>query len=303
MSVRQDRIIQIGAVASRPSSTKPLYSEFQATVFTDHPIHPRASAVTGLYQKDLIDGISIQLALTQLWAWVQLQVKDDNDQLYCLAYNGIAFDFQLLFCELARHQLDFLVPKNTTFVDPYLWLKSRRSSLGVKSLRLADVHLHLAGAPILQAHTALADARALSVVCEKDWFEGMLTFNGSHVWTNPKIRLDTTTQTGRNTPIHTGIEKEIRVSGKKMPIQTAVDTKILASDATPTQVSKKTTTTQITVENTPIHIGGDTRIAYENSTLDAGEKNDEFYVADFPKPTSKRRKIKHDLNSQKTYEQ
>lgn len=257
LSVSRDRIIQIGAVAIR--STKPVYSEFQATVFTDHPIHPRASAVTGLYQKDLIDGLSIQLALTQFWAWVKLQVKEENDQLYCLAYNGIAFDFQLLFFELSRHQLEFLVPKNATFLDPYQWLKGRRSSLGVKSLRLTAVHLHLTGAPILQAHTALADARALSVVCEKDWFTCMLTSTGSHVWIKPQSIGDF--QSGENTP--------------------NVDTQIQASRNT------STGDTPIACEDTPSCVAVDTPLIYDI----------EVHATDFAQ--SKRRKIKHDPHRQK----
>ena len=45
LSVWEDRITQIGAVATRD---KQIISEFSTYVFTDRPIHPSAEKVTGI---------------------------------------------------------------------------------------------------------------------------------------------------------------------------------------------------------------------------------------------------------------
>jgi hypothetical protein len=151
-------------------------------VFTDWPINPRASIVSNLYAVDLVGAQSWNVVITRFLEWTQTLSVSKQDRMYLIAYNGFRFDFPLFVNDAVRCGFPESVLHQFILVDPLKWIRSNRTvQYNAKSLRLSDLHLKLTGSSIIRAHDALADAKALSVVCAYPVFSNMLTSAGTHI--------------------------------------------------------------------------------------------------------------------------
>lgn len=92
--------------------------------------------------------------------WLNVLKAGAKDRSLCLvAYNGHAFDQPIMEESLRFHGL--VLPAGTTFDDPYPLAKQ---TLKIDRFRLCDVHAHLVGHEMIDAHEAMGDVRALEAV-------------------------------------------------------------------------------------------------------------------------------------------
>lgn len=177
-----DHITQIGA-RIRPSM-KHLGASFETFVFTERKIAPKAQEVTGISNKMLQGAPPTKKALGQFFAWISKNRKDDED-VVLVAYNGLNYDFPMLFSELHRWEINIPRQLRTCGVkyllDPFRWAKTNmegstllhRRKNGRCCFTLESVHLALTQSVIDKAHTALADADALCTICDNEAFGAM----------------------------------------------------------------------------------------------------------------------------------
>lgn len=179
LSVWEDRITQIGAVATRD---KQIISEFSTYVFTDRPIHPSAEKVTGISNETIKEAPPSDKALSSFLDWVHENCQDDEEVVF-VAYNGIGYDFFMLLVEMHRlgWKLEEKLKKVTCVLDPLLWAQThldtstlKRKPSGKCSFKLGDVHYSVLGENFDNAHDAMADTRAMCRMCNHETFAPML---------------------------------------------------------------------------------------------------------------------------------
>ena len=186
LSKWSDRIVQIGATVVLNNGNENItVMEFETFVNPDKKIHVSASAKTGIYDKDVVKAPSTKQALNDFFEKLKsVKTKYPNTPILMVAYNGIQFDFPILFCELIRNNMAvYLLMDNcgvVGFLDPLLWAKREldttcliRRSNGSCSYKLSDVYIALTGTPLNNAHTALADTRGLKKICCHSKFGSM----------------------------------------------------------------------------------------------------------------------------------
>ena len=177
-----DRITQIGALAARSGVMEPI-GKFESFVFTEKKISAKASEVTGIYNEDLKGAPIVAVVLQQFFTWIQ-SVRIDLEEVTLIAYNGINYDFPMLYCEMLRSEMNIdrqlKASGIMSLVDPLIWARTSienmlllRKKSGNCSFCLGDVHRALTGCAIKNAHSALADTEALHRVCVHSAFSGL----------------------------------------------------------------------------------------------------------------------------------
>lgn len=179
-----DHITQIGALVVRQDNTSyTVLGDFETFVYTDRKICEKASEKTGITNAHLEGAPRTKVALVKFFDWV-MKLKNKNEEVVLVAYNGINYDFPLLFSEM--HRWDLNIPRQLSacgikyLLDPLKWArlnidrtKLLRKSSGNCSFCLGDVHLALIGENFEKAHTALADTEALYKICTNVSFGNM----------------------------------------------------------------------------------------------------------------------------------
>jgi DNA polymerase III epsilon subunit-like protein len=153
------RIVQIGAVSAD--------EKFETLVNPGVSISPGASKINKIYDKDVADSPKTAVALKQFFDWIR-----KVNGTHILAYNGINFDFAILFRECWRESM--VVPSSLKFIDPLPWARKNlielprmcRTKSGRISFCLGDVYTALFSKTLDGAHDAMADAVGLRDVCE-----------------------------------------------------------------------------------------------------------------------------------------
>lgn len=175
LSKRVDQITQIGAVATR-GWTSEAFSRFETYVKPLRPISEGSSRVTGITEETLVGAPSTMDSLACFLQWMRDLPGDDGGAVHLVAYNGLGYDFPILYFELERCGLDpareLLRNGVTTVVDPLVWGRRfldqnqlRKNSRGRCSYRLGDVYRAFFGETITNAHNASADVNALHSLC------------------------------------------------------------------------------------------------------------------------------------------
>jgi DNA polymerase III alpha subunit (gram-positive type) len=132
-----------------------------------------ASAVTGITDKDLLNCRTRQEVLSAFVQWV----RELDSSVLMLAYNGINFDFPLLIVELKRSNLDRQFGERVSmFADPLKWAQvywPKRYTLS--SFRMGVLYEKLFEEELQNAHSALADTKAMVRICRHVTFSAFIT--------------------------------------------------------------------------------------------------------------------------------
>lgn len=182
-----DKITQIGVTATLDTGTECIIlGEFETLVKTDRIIHPEASKLTGITNEMLKDAPTTQKSLHDLIYWLKelrtkTECKNENPNITLIAYNGINYDFPMLFSEFERWGMSAYVRLSSCgidyLLDPLLWATKHidttcllRKASGKCSFKLGDVHNAIIGNEIQNAHQALADTQGLMNICQHQTF-------------------------------------------------------------------------------------------------------------------------------------
>jgi DNA polymerase III alpha subunit (gram-positive type) len=195
-----DQVTQVGAVAVRcnPNNLKEwkIVSQFETLVLASKKISEKASEITGI-TNEMLEGYPNDLekkcepapktkkALSDFFVWIRSCRKNDREEVILSAYNGFNFDFPMLFSEMFRCEMNIVREFTTSGIkyckDPLIWARANldktcllRNKTGQPSFKLGDVHSSLIGNEFENAHSALADTRAMFKVCCHEKFCSML---------------------------------------------------------------------------------------------------------------------------------
>lgn len=169
LSAKTSKIIQIGAVCGDRS--------FQVLVNPEETLPPKIVELTGISQ-DMVDkcDTSIRQALGEFISFI----SDIGGPVQLVAYNGHGFDNKFLYHSLnATHLTMQFEAVCQGFGDPLMVLRKqvhssdpnmshwRRNKTGNVCLKLGSVYSSIMGCEFANAHTALADCKALQTVVDK----------------------------------------------------------------------------------------------------------------------------------------
>ncbi len=140
--VVNDRIIQIGAIKIAPNGEKEVKN---VLVNPTVPIPQGASAVHGIYDKDVQDKPLFQQIAKSMLLWLQ------NCDL--AGYNSDNFDIPLLAEEFARVDIEY-PSQDCVYIDII------RIERLINSHKLGDTYKRYTGETLKDAHDALADVKA-----------------------------------------------------------------------------------------------------------------------------------------------
>lgn len=152
-------------------------------------MHSAAVKVHGIKSSDVERARPLSSVIREFAEWLGAQCRDDPqiDTVVLAGHNAFTFDNPVLFCELERLDMHpgVLVPRHLhtslLFVDTLVawrtampqWSTQLASASSVpvalskngkSSLKLNDLHVHVTGRAIDNAHSALGDARALATL-------------------------------------------------------------------------------------------------------------------------------------------
>jgi DNA polymerase III alpha subunit (gram-positive type) len=176
----KDRIIEMTFIYQKNGSILPMM--YSKLVKIQGGVPKDVAEITGINDSMLQrDGESIELVFSGLKTWLK-QINPENCSVALLAYNGHGFDVPFLIHELRRSAMDplgfFTQTHVVWFPDPLVYIrdwvnqKHRKSFVfyrnikGKISFKLADIHLALLGEPIMDAHRAVSDTKALMAICK-----------------------------------------------------------------------------------------------------------------------------------------
>jgi DNA polymerase III epsilon subunit-like protein len=165
-SVYKEQITEIASVAIR-ADTGVEISTFQSYVKPSIPIGVIASEKTGITAETVANASGFALVCSQFSAWITEtlgKLEDEDIKAVFVAHNGEKFDLRILFEECARHARPFVLERDPgVFVlDTLEWC---RKGLGRKNgNRQPDMYLEFTGKPLENAHSAVADTRALALL-------------------------------------------------------------------------------------------------------------------------------------------
>ena len=177
LSSMKDHITQIGAVACNSTNLKEVVSAFQTLVFTKRKIHEKAVKITNITNEKLKGAPKTKLALQSMFDWIAGAMANNDQKEACLvAYNGFGYDFPLLCSELHRWRFKYKEVLEKTgirwLVDPLKFAKQsvpksllHRKNDGSCCYKMDSLHLALYKERIVDAHDAMADAKALAKIC------------------------------------------------------------------------------------------------------------------------------------------
>lgn len=138
--------------------------EFSLVINPEIPIDSRATRVHGLSASDVLLAPTAGEALLAWRAWLTCAARGRSVAL--VAHNGFRFDFRVLQRELERCAVGFSIADLATWCNDSL-VASRLRSESKVGHSLRALHLKLLGCEPPNAHSALADCRALAAVCSK----------------------------------------------------------------------------------------------------------------------------------------
>jgi DNA polymerase III epsilon subunit-like protein len=167
LSVRKDRITQIGAVLVNDAGEK--IADFESLVKPDVPISKGSTRVTGISFEHVKNADTCKNVLQTFLKWLHKTCV--GNKVLFVAYNGFAFDFPLLVCEMKRNGIGLAkhLKMVQAFHDPYRWFRThwnkRHSQQGLK---LMNIYASVFGEDFPNAHSALADSDALRRLCESE---------------------------------------------------------------------------------------------------------------------------------------
>lgn len=163
-----DAPIQIAALICGPDGT--IIDSFEEKIKTTHTISPDASAVHGIYEKDLVNCRRESEVLEDFCVWMK---SHDVDMV--LTYNGEAFDRRMLNCRCEKLNIkyDFFNKDKFPGVDGYydcVQYAKKQNLWGLKDKLGRKWKLTLVagilGFNTENAHDALADVMMLKNI----WF-------------------------------------------------------------------------------------------------------------------------------------
>jgi DNA polymerase III alpha subunit (gram-positive type) len=183
------RIVEIAAVMTDEKG-RIIEPSFEQRIKPDKLMNPKASEVTGIYDRDLQTCAPREKVLRQFCQWM----TESTCSVILLAYNGFNFDFPLLVCELERSGLlNACLKPVTIFVDPFRWAQRcwpKRYMVG--SFSLGSVYQKLFNRKLNNAHAALADTVGLLKVCQHVTFrllhQSILSFDKERKSVSPHLR-------------------------------------------------------------------------------------------------------------------
>lgn len=139
--------------------------------------------ITGISNDTVKDAPLCKSVLVDFYKWID---ELNATQLYLFAYNGLSYDFPLLFAETLRANMNAnaLFQNNFTgYIDPLKWVNCNKrlntdgfvlNKSGTKaSLRQEDVYKSLFGQKLEGAHDALVDITGLAKVSMHERFRLM----------------------------------------------------------------------------------------------------------------------------------
>lgn len=148
VDVVNDRIVQIGAIKIMPDGEKIIKN---VLVNPGIPIPAGASAVHGIYDKDVQDKPYFKQIAKSMFQWLQ--------GCDLAGYNSDNFDIPLLAEEFARVGIEY-PGDDTVYIDI---IKIERL---VNSHKLGDTYQRYTGEELVDAHDALADIEATLSIFE-----------------------------------------------------------------------------------------------------------------------------------------
>ena len=167
LSPKNCTIIQIGAICGNQC--------FETLVNPEEQLSAKIVELTGISQ-DSVDkcDVSLRQAMGELLTFMASAGAGERVRL--VAYNGFAFDSRFIYHALqATHLQPQFEAVCEGFCDPLLVLRSQvatrdtstwvRNKRGKACLKLGSVYQSLLGCSFDDAHTALADSRALQDIC------------------------------------------------------------------------------------------------------------------------------------------
>ena len=156
-----DRIVSIsGLIVSEPQNIV-----FNALVNPTVPIPDEASRVHGLCDADVAQCENFKQVGERFFKWVY---EHAGKHPVLAAYNGLGYDFQILWHEAKRWKCTLPPFESVRGYDP---LRAARVVLRLlPSKRQAEVYRHLFGEPPDKQHTSLGDVLAMERIVRHDVF-------------------------------------------------------------------------------------------------------------------------------------
>ena len=171
LSTKSCQIIQIGAICGDQC--------FETLVNPEETLSEKIIELTGISQASVDEcNVSLRQAMGDLITFLA-SIASSGQRVCLVAYNGFAFDSRFIYHAL---QTVHLQPQFQAvcegFCDPLLVLRSQvgsavdmgswvRNKRGKVCLKMGSVYQSLLGCGFDDAHTALADSRALQDICLK----------------------------------------------------------------------------------------------------------------------------------------
>ena len=165
------RIVQLGAISISSSQ------KFEAFVNPGIKIPAEASAVHGIYDKDVCDAASFPEVMTNFTKFCAEQLNQEDEGLVLVGHNSWSYDDVVLHHESLRHacSLQDLLQKAVKR-SVGIWsgdtlrasCQARHSgNLVAENLKLSTLYKHFSDKVLEGAHTALADAEAVAFLLKE----------------------------------------------------------------------------------------------------------------------------------------
>ena len=166
-----EHIIQIGATSRVGEKTY----EFEELARPKKHVSDEICTITGLNRGDIEMASPVDAVLERFFQFLS---GIPAESLTLVAYNGFAYDFPLLYHNCIKYGLSYSTMVTRCRIlqhqDPLIWLRKQakhacmlRTRSGRASFKLGDVYEAMFSERFDDAHTALADARAMARVCEE----------------------------------------------------------------------------------------------------------------------------------------
>jgi DNA polymerase III epsilon subunit-like protein len=170
LSISDDEIIQLAALLFYVDADREWHGpvlSFSRYVSTARAIHARASAVTGITADTIKDAASLATNWAQLVQFVKAQrlSRPSSVPLVVVGHNLVDYDLPLLHNCLGRAGASLADLDAQFAFDTLQW--SRAELKVLPSRTLAAVHEHIVGVPIVGAHDALADVKAVASILQR----------------------------------------------------------------------------------------------------------------------------------------
>lgn len=166
LNVETERIVSLSARVTRDDGSTETFSRL---VNPGVLIPASASRVNNIYDETVSGADSFNVVGAAFLQWVHTHAGDSP--VLC-AFNGIKFDFQMLYYELRRHCEPEDVPDFTKLecVDPYVMARALIPPTEICNYKQTTVYEHLFGEQPSGAHSSLGDTEALDRIINHELF-------------------------------------------------------------------------------------------------------------------------------------